>query len=99
MALTHAQQVGLALGPKFSGSLSILGSSWIIFEVLRDKKKQAMVYHRLLLGLSIFDVIISFAWFLSTWPVPAETEGMRKRNLCSVISSHIILEMLTPPCR
>lgn len=76
MPRSPVQQVALALGPKFSAFLSILGSSWIILEVTRDKKKQAMVYHRLLLGLSCLDVLISSAWFLSTWPVPEEVEGL-----------------------
>mmetsp|Transcript_12333 Transcript_12333/g.27797 ORF Transcript_12333/g.27797 Transcript_12333/m.27797 type:complete len:440 (-) Transcript_12333:273-1592(-) len=76
MARSHAQQVALALGPKFSASLSLLGSGWIILEVWRDRKKQALVYHRLLLGLSCLDILVSSAWFLSTWPVPKEATGL-----------------------
>lgn len=76
MPHTHAQQVALALGPKFSAGLSILGSSWIILEVLRDRKKLGLIYHRLMLGLSCLDVVISSAWWLSTWPVPSYVDEL-----------------------
>jgi len=45
-------------------------------EVLRDAKKMTMVYHRLLLAMSIGDVVLSFTLFLGSWPIPYETENV-----------------------
>ena len=33
-------------------------------------------YHRLVLGLSVGDLFASIAWFLTTWPIPADTENV-----------------------
>lgn len=74
---SNRQQAIIAIVPKFSASLSIMGSSCIIAECLwRDQRKLGRVYHRLLLTMSIYDVIES-AWnFCSTWPIPRGTEGV-----------------------
>lgn len=48
-------------------------SSWIITEIIRDKRKLGLVYHRLLLVMSIGDVVLSIGFFLSTWPIPIGT--------------------------
>ena len=76
MTRSFEEQVALALCPKFSGALSIFGASWIIFEVLRDRKKRGMVYHRLLLSISVIDALTSVAWFMSTWPIPSDVDGL-----------------------
>jgi hypothetical protein len=100
MARPHEQQIALALVPKFSAFLSVLGSSWIILEVLRDRQKQAMVYHRLLLALSVLDVIISTAWFMSTWPVPSNVVGlfgnMGNETTCNIQGFFIQLKAGNP---
>ena len=51
----------------FTGALSSFGSGWIILEVLRDRKKRRLCYHRILLGLSIFDFLSSFWFFIGNW--------------------------------
>jgi hypothetical protein len=64
--------------PKISGALSILGSGYIVYEVLSCKKRwKESPYHRILLGLSISDILTSFfVFFLGSWMIPAEgTEG------------------------
>jgi hypothetical protein len=58
-SFSHDQQVTLALAPKFSGFLSFCGSFWIVMEVLTEPSKRANVYHRLLFGMSLWDVVIS----------------------------------------
>lgn len=45
-------------------------------EVLRDRKKMGLVYHRLLLVMSICDVILSSLLFLSSWPIPSGTPNV-----------------------
>ena len=54
---------------KITAGLSILGSTYIIQDVLRDPQKQKeSTYHRIMLGLSSSDIIFSFfSFFLGTW--------------------------------
>lgn len=71
MTFTLAQRRALAILPKVTGILSMMGSSVILVDVLRSKTKKKNTYSRIMLGLSSFDLIISFMFFLSTWPIPA----------------------------
>jgi len=75
-AYSEAQQKAYALMPKFSGFTSMCCSSLIVYAVLRDKKKRAKSYHRLLCGVSIVDAIVSFFMALSTWPIPKAAWSM-----------------------
>ena len=80
MTLTRQQQIVVAVIPKISSFLSMFGSLWIIIEVLTDrtepKAKRHHPYHRLLLAMSLYDVLENFCNFASTWPVPEGTEGI-----------------------
>lgn len=61
--------------PKITAFISISGSVFIIQDVLRDtKKRNESPYHRVMVGLSIADIIFSFAWVLSSWPMPKGTQ-------------------------
>ena len=63
---TLAQQKAVAIAPKITAFASILGSSTAAFLVWkRDTTKTT--YHRLVLGMSIVDLIASIAWFFTTW--------------------------------
>lgn len=76
---TQQQQIVLAVMPKVSASLSILGSSYIVYDCIfrgqRHKREQTS-YHRLLVGLSICDLLMSIGLFTSTWPMPADTPNV-----------------------
>lgn len=62
----------LALLPKFTGTLSLCGSIFILQDVLRDEKKRKdSVYHRIMFGLSVFDGMSSIVSIASTWPTPS----------------------------
>jgi hypothetical protein len=78
MVWNRQQQIALAVIPKVSSVLSLFGSAWIIIEVLTDSdvNKLHLSYHRLLFAMSIYDVLESTGNFFSTWPIPAETEGV-----------------------
>eukprot|EP00934_Nitzschia_sp_Nitz4_P008587 Nitzschia sp. Nitz4//scaffold215_size37433//18808//20649//NITZ4_007752-RA/size37433-augustus-gene-0.36-mRNA-1//-1//CDS//3329542154//8577//frame0 len=80
MAWSYSQQVALAVTPKISSVLSFAGSTWIIIEILTDrhvsKPKWRNPYHRLILGMSIYDVLESIFNFLSTWPIPKGTKDI-----------------------
>ncbi len=59
------------IAPKISAGLSIVGSAYIVQDVLRNPNKRTKsIYHRLMVGLSIADILVSFFfWFLTSWPV------------------------------
>lgn len=78
---TASDQRQVVLVGRWMGLASMLGSTYIILLIAgsaidRSTKLQTTFY-RFLLLLSIFDVISSFGYFLSTWMVPSEPpEGM-----------------------
>jgi hypothetical protein len=69
-AETRALKVALAWVPRFSASLSLSGSSMIIYDILRDRSKRGSVFHNLMMAMSLFDIVGSLAWSLSTLPIP-----------------------------
>lgn len=79
MAWSRRQQIVLAIVPKVSSILSLFGSFWILIEVLTDKSrlpKRRHPYHRLLLGMSVYDILESVWNFCSTWAIPRGTAGV-----------------------
>jgi hypothetical protein len=60
----------LSILPMLTGFLSVLGSGWLIIEIVTTKSKLYTVYNRLLLSLSIIDVFVSIAYMFSTIPSP-----------------------------
>ena len=66
----------LALLPKFTGALSLIGSTFIFQDVVFHKKTNHRVYHRIVLGLSCSDMVASVVNILSTWPIPEGTAGV-----------------------
>ena len=76
MGYSDSQRISLAVLPKTTGFISVLSSSMIAISVLRDKQKITKSYHRLLLGMSLVDVLVSFWESLSTWPMPQDSSAM-----------------------
>lgn len=74
---SRSQQVLLALAPKFTGFLSLLGSAYILHSVLFvTERERRHTYHRLLVGLSVADIVMTTGLFLSTWPMPVSTPSV-----------------------
>jgi hypothetical protein len=74
---TLAQQVAITLVPAFSGTLSFLGSSCIIWLLLKDnRKKLKSVKHRILFALCFTDLINSLVFVFWSLPVPKDTPGV-----------------------
>lgn len=63
----------IAVAPKFSALLSICGSLGIVIKVLMNKARRKKTMHRIMLGMSICDILSSIWYFASTWPIPANT--------------------------
>mmetsp|Transcript_18897 Transcript_18897/g.31250 ORF Transcript_18897/g.31250 Transcript_18897/m.31250 type:complete len:693 (-) Transcript_18897:68-2146(-) len=67
----------LTLIPMFTASLSVIGSSIIIYIILSDRKRKLQrVYHRLLLAFSSVDWCFSINLGLSALVVPKGTPGV-----------------------
>ena len=67
--------------PKVAAFLSILGSFVIIREITSDmREKKATALSRMLLSMSIGDLMFSGAWFLTTWASPRELDYLRDTN-------------------
>merc|ERR1719491_1836319 len=75
-------EVLLSLIPHFTGSLSVLGSSAIIYMVLSDRENKLLIpKHRLMLAMSVYDVIQSLALAMSTLPFPKEFDTYSYGNM------------------
>ena len=70
MVFTEEQQQALAIIPRVTGMMSILGSLFVMYEVLKNPKKRKMAYHLQMLALSIADFLFSVSFFVGTWPAP-----------------------------
>ena len=60
---------------KVTGSISCIGSGYIIQDVLRHPDRRSKsVYHRIMLGLSAMDIFLSFFYYvLGSWPMPKDS--------------------------
>ena len=76
MSLTAGQFKVVATIPMVIGPLSILGSTVIIFMVLRSSEKLSTTYHRILFGMCSMDIVSSSGTLLSTIPFPRETPSL-----------------------
>ena len=64
----------LAIVPKVTGMISFIASGYVIWHILTHRRRRALTKNRILVGMSVHDMISSFfGFFLSTWPVPADT--------------------------
>jgi hypothetical protein len=69
--LDESQLIGCISTQRVMGMFSLIGSSYVIQDVLRNEQKRNHTFHRLMVGLSISDVLSSFsAHILSTAPMP-----------------------------
>jgi hypothetical protein len=63
----------IAIAPKFTALLSIFGSLGIVIKVLMNETRRKKPMHRIMLGMSICDILCSIWYFASTWPIPGNT--------------------------
>jgi hypothetical protein len=74
---TLAQQVAITLVPAFTGTLSLLGSSCIIWMLLAEnRKKLKSVKYRFLFALCLCDVYNSLVFVFWSLPIPKDTPGV-----------------------
>jgi len=59
-----------ALVPRITGSISAVSSFLIIYLVFRSEAKLNTIYHRIMFGMSVADILSSIAMALTTLPMP-----------------------------
>ena len=69
-----------ALAPRYSGGVSALASSTIIYLIFKSQTKLRTIYHRIMLGMSAADVLGSVAMGLTTLPMPRGSPADRGRS-------------------
>jgi hypothetical protein len=74
---TIQQQKVLTFLPILPGTLSLAGSLSVIYVILTDRRKKLKkVFQRLILGMSVMDVIATAGvTIMNGWAIPEETEG------------------------
>lgn len=72
--LKDGQEVALSLCFISSATLSIIGSSTIVWKVVANRKR-ATAYDRLMLGLSLSDIVASISHWLTPLFLPTETSS------------------------
>lgn len=108
MTWSESEQIALAIVPKVSSLLSLFGSIWIVVEVMTEDgssqdnslPKRHHSYHRLLLAMSIYDILESGWNFASTWPIPGSTENVWQAygttQTCSAQGFFLTLSVAVP---
>lgn len=69
-ALNPGQEITIAVFTVIGGTLSLLGSSLIVQNIVRKKKYKKDTYHRLLLGCSLCDIVTSVGWIMAPFAAP-----------------------------
>ena len=72
---SYNQILSITLANRASAFLSMLGSGCIIFMIVRPSKRDVklkLMYHRLMLGLSLHDFLSSFWAFIGSWAMPED---------------------------
>lgn len=74
--------------PHFTGALSMLGSGYIILDILRNRQKLQNPYGRIMLALSSFDFLSSLWFFVGEWAqYVAQTDGWTKTGKPGTIAT------------
>jgi hypothetical protein len=69
--INESQLVDISIVQRTMGTISMIGSIYVIQEVLKNEQKRNHTFHRLMVGLSLSDVLSSFfVHILSTSPMP-----------------------------
>mmetsp|Transcript_35898 Transcript_35898/g.78650 ORF Transcript_35898/g.78650 Transcript_35898/m.78650 type:complete len:776 (+) Transcript_35898:89-2416(+) len=71
-ANTETKREVLVWLPRVSAILSLIGSTLIIFHVMKDPKRRKKTFSQLMVALSAFDLFGSFAYAFTSLPLPYE---------------------------
>ncbi|CAB9527609.1 expressed unknown protein [Seminavis robusta] len=74
-ATTDAEKMALIWVSRASAILSFLGASFVLFDSLSDGKARETVYHQLLIGMAIMDLVTAVSWCFATIPIDTTFSG------------------------
>jgi len=84
-----------------SGPISVISSTIIILMVLRSRKKLSHIYHRLMFGISVTDIIFSSGLSFSSLPAPIGTpdtwKALGNRSTCNAQGCFIMFGSAAAP--
>ena len=72
---SYNQILSINIANRASAFISLLGSGCIIYAILHPSKRDVklkLMYHRLMLGLSVHDFLSSFWSFIGSWAMPED---------------------------
>ena len=61
-----------SIAPRVTGSISTISSLLIIVVIFRSSVKLSSIYHRIMFGMSIGDILASIAMALTSVPMPSD---------------------------
>jgi hypothetical protein len=92
----ESQIVDITILQRIMGTISLIGSSYVIQEVLRNEQKRKHTFHRLMVGLSLSDVLSSlFVHILSTSPMPKGYQVFAVGNVATCDAQGFIVYLCT----
>ena len=100
LGITLYQALTMIIASKISSSLSLVGSIYILQDILRDpEKRNESIYHRTMLGMAGSDFIYAFGFFLGTWPQPKGQNILAIGNdvTCDVVAFLILFGNILSP--
>ena len=87
--LNMTQEIIVAAFTMLGALLSLIGSGIIVCLILKRKKFKGSTYHRLLLSLSVSDILSSLGWLMAPVFVPSETSprylAIGNTTTCTVV--------------
>ena len=105
-AYNESEEKVLSLMPHITGALSILGSLSIIGHIFSNHYRNSsriQVHQRILIALSMSDMMSSIGFFLSTWPIPRNEDvedpvfgSFGNENSCRIQGFLVQLSIMAP---
>eukprot|EP00751_Fragilariopsis_kerguelensis_P044044 CAMPEP_0170991074 /NCGR_PEP_ID=MMETSP0736-20130129/8886_1 /TAXON_ID=186038 /ORGANISM="Fragilariopsis kerguelensis, Strain L26-C5" /LENGTH=796 /DNA_ID=CAMNT_0011416181 /DNA_START=106 /DNA_END=2497 /DNA_ORIENTATION=- len=86
-ANTQKKRNALVWMPRIAAILSILGSLFVLVDVLKDKQKRWLLFNLLMAQISLFDIIGSLAYAFTSAPTHSDyyiQGGIGNNNTCTV---------------
>ena len=92
--MTLSEEIAVAAATMIGASLSIIGSTCIIWNILWRRKYQQDTYHRLLLGICSLNVLGSIGWFMAPLAPPKDSSprALSIGNTASCTSQAVLIQ-------
>ena len=92
-ALTVTQSLILMIGPMICGLLSFVSACTIVIMILRSATKLTKPYRRIVFGMSLYDIVNSFAAVSSAFPSPMGSRFMAMGNTQTCVAQGFLTQV------